>query len=78
MDDDEYEATECAPVRFDKTALLLVPVMLVQGAADTVHECCVFVGGLLGSHLSWKQDQERFAREAALSIETIIAGGERG
>lgn len=79
MEDEEFETVwleTSAPLsrKFYKVDLLVLGLNFMRGVAQAAAETLETAVDIAAMHANWQIDREAFHEEAALEIETLIAG----
>lgn len=81
MDDEDFDFADLAFMpdtarRFRKVDLVCLGLGFLQGIAATVNDAAINAYNLAAMHANYKNNEHAFAEQAALEIETLIAGEE--
>jgi hypothetical protein len=76
-DEEEYEiVTSPWSRKFQKVDVIVLGLNLVHGVAQAVADTFLAAQGIFAGHANYMIEQTTFHEEAALEIETLIAGEE--
>lgn len=74
-DEEEYEITVRA-VRFRKSVLWHIPLILVEHMGEALSDIADTIGVAVSAHIAYLIDRDEFHAAAAKEIEAITAGEE--